>query len=98
MAAASSSPTMASTPARCSTTSATATSHTRCDIPSCAPTASMGSGRTDERRSTAGVAKRWDDPSRIYYTAGNSPHLTTPTQGGLLDSENEFWPLLQKPG
>src|SRR6516164_5949911 len=20
-------------------------------------------------------------------------HLTTPTQGGLLDSENEFWPL-----
>src|SRR5262249_56879328 len=45
--AATSSPTMESTPARCSTTWATATSCTRCDIPSCAPTASMGSGRTE---------------------------------------------------
>src|SRR5262245_44684363 len=33
--------------ARCSTSSATATSCTRCDIPSCAPTDSMGSGRID---------------------------------------------------
>jgi hypothetical protein len=24
--------------------------------------------------------------------------VTTPTQGGLLDSENEFWPPLQKLG
>jgi len=38
---------MASTPARCSTTSATATSRTQCYISSCAPTASMGSGRID---------------------------------------------------
>jgi hypothetical protein len=42
-----SSPMTASTPARSSTTSATATSCIRCDIPSCAPTASMGSGRIE---------------------------------------------------
>jgi Phage integrase family len=47
MPAASSLPTTASIPARCSTSSATAISCTRCAIPSCAPIASMGSGRTE---------------------------------------------------
>ena len=37
----------ASIPARCNTSWATATSCTRCDIRSCAPTASTDSGRTD---------------------------------------------------
>jgi integrase len=40
-------PMTASTPGRFSTSWATATSCTRCAIPSCAPTASMGSGRTE---------------------------------------------------
>src|SRR5258707_3652272 len=59
---------MASMPARCNTSWATATSCTRCDIPSCAPTASMGSGRTEGahigRNRRHGRAPRWQRMSK----------------------------------
>jgi hypothetical protein len=68
MAAASSSPTMASTPARCSTTSATVTSRTRCDIPSFAPTASMLVLRVSKREE---LARAINDASTRGATALN---------------------------
>src|SRR6516225_8413640 len=61
-----------STRARCSTTSATATSTTRCDIPSFAPTASMGSGRIDLPRTLTPVqriARPFDD-EHARFAAG----------------------------
>ena len=59
--------TMASTPARCSTTSAIATSRTRCDIPSCAPTASTDFGRIERpRKLTRGVRFRRRTPGTAH--------------------------------